>query len=142
MRKDFHMAQITVTAILGNLPVVTQFIEEQLEMADCPMKAMMQIDTAADEIYSNISYYAYPKDAPGEAVISVDVDLAVPEAVITFEDTGVAFDPLSAGQPDTSLPAEDRVAGGLGIFLVRKLMDDVTYKREDQKNILQLRKKW
>ena len=66
----------------------------------------------------------------------------VPEAVITFEDTGVAFDPLGVGQPDTSLPAEDRVAGGLGIFLVRKLMDDVTYKREGQKNILQLRKKW
>lgn len=136
------MAQITVTAILGNLPVVTQFIEEQLELSGCPMKTMMQIDTAADEIYSNISYYAYPKDEPGEAVISVETDAAGSEAIITFEDTGVAFNPLSVSQPDTSLPAEARVAGGLGIFLVRKLMDDVTYTREDQKNILKLRKKW
>ncbi len=136
------MAQITVTAILDNLPVVTQFIEEQLEMAGCSMKTMMQIDTAADEIYSNISYYAYPKESPGEAVVSVDADAESKEAVLTFEDTGIAFDPLSVGQPDTSLPAEDRVAGGLGIFLVRKLMDEVTYKRVDQKNILKLRKKW
>ena len=51
------MAQITVPAILGNLPVVTQFIEEQLEMAECPMKAMMQIDTAADETWSAGSCY-------------------------------------------------------------------------------------
>ncbi len=136
------MAKITVTAILGNLPVVTQFIEEQLEMADCPMKTMMQIDTAADEIYSNISYYAYPKDEPGEADISVDIEGSGTEAVITFEDSGVAFNPLNAGTPDTTLPAEDRVAGGLGIFLVRKLMDEVVYERAANRNILRLRKKW
>jgi anti-sigma regulatory factor (Ser/Thr protein kinase) len=137
------MATIKVTAILGNLPVVTQFIEEQLESADCPMKAMMQIDTASDEIYSNISYYAYPKETPGDAIISVEIGKNGNEALITFEDMGMAFNPLvDAGEPDTSLPAEERAAGGLGIFLVRKLMDEVTYKRENGKNILQLRKTW
>ena len=136
------MANIKVTAILENLPVVTQFIEEQLEPFGCPMKAMMQIDTAADEIYSNISYYAYPEGEAGDVVISVDVSDSGNETVIMFEDNGIAFNPLEKGEPDTSLSAEERATGGLGIFLVRKLMDDVTYERVNDRNILKLRKKW
>jgi anti-sigma regulatory factor (Ser/Thr protein kinase) len=136
------MANIKVTAILENLPVVTQFIEEQLEPFGCPMKAMMQIDTAADEIYSNISYYAYPKGEAGEVSISVDMGDSGKETVITFEDNGIMFNPLEKGEPDTSLSAEERATGGLGIFLVRKLMDDVTYERIGDRNILKLRKKW
>ena len=62
-------------------------------------------------------------------------------ASITLTDSGVPFDPLQKPDPDTSLPAEEREIGGLGIFLVKKTMDDVIYRREDGRNLLTIRKK-
>ena len=136
------MATITVPAILGNIPVVTQFIEDNLEQAGCPMKEMMQIEMATDEIFSNISYYAYPKNEPGEATVHVDVDVSSSTVDVTFEDAGIAFNPLDIREPDVSLSVEERSPGGLGIFLVRKVMDALTYERVGNKNVLQIRKKW
>ena len=71
----------------------------------------------------------------------VQVDADGDTAVLTFIDGGVPFDPLTRKAPDVTLSAEEREIGGLGIFLTRKLMDEVRYRREDGRNILTLRKR-
>jgi sigma-B regulation protein RsbU (phosphoserine phosphatase) len=126
---------LTFDAVVDNIPVVTDFINERLEALDCPMKAQMQIDVAIDEIFANIASYAYP-NGTGSATVKYEV-LEDPHGVsITFVDSGIPFNPLEREDPDTTLPAEEREIGGLGIFMVRKSMDDVRYQYENGQNVL------
>ena len=134
------MKELKVEAIVQNVPEVTGFIDEQLEALDCSMKAQMQIDVAIDELFGNIANYAYAPGT-GEATIRFECDEATRMATITFFDSGVPFDPLAKADPDVTLSAEERDIGGLGIFLVKKTMDDVRYRREDGQNILSISKK-
>ena len=134
------MRELTVPARTDELPRVTAFIDEQLEALDCPMKAQMQIDVAIDELFSNIAYYAYP-DGEGEATVAFDFDPETGLAAITFTDRGVPFDPLKTADPDTSLGPEARDVGGLGIFLVKKTMDGISYRYADGANRLRIQKR-
>ena len=129
------MAKLELKAEVGGLERVTAFIDEQLEAADCPVKTQMQIELAVEEIFVNIANYAYP---PGEGVVSISAEIAGGTAVITFEDKGVPYDPLEKTDPDINLSAEQREIGGLGIFMVKKSMDDVRYEYRDGMNILTL----
>lgn len=135
------MKETTVAATVENIETITVFINEQLEAAACPMKAQMQIDIVIDEILSNIVHYAY-----GEKVGDVTVRIEFPDnpksAVLTFTDNGVPYNPLEQSDPDISLSAEERKIGGLGIFMVKKTMDDMTYEFKDEKNILKITKKF
>ncbi|MBQ1809976.1 MAG: ATP-binding protein, partial [Erysipelotrichaceae bacterium] len=115
--------------------------DRNLDALDCPFKAKTQIDVAIDEIFSNIAKYAYP-GGTGNATVRFEMQQEPRAAVITFIDEGTPYDPLSAEEPDVTLSAEERGVGGLGIFLVRKTMDDVSYKYEDGKNILSIRKEF
>lgn len=133
------MSEITVEAKIENLATVTNFIDEELEKNDCPMKAQMQIDVAIDELFSNIAYYAYNPEV-GPATIKFEVESDPMAVVITFLDHGVPYDPLAKADPDTTLSVEERGIGGLGIFMVKKTMDDVTYEYKDGKNILKIKK--
>ena len=133
------MEKLTVEATKENLLKVNEFVEMNLEKIECPMKAMMQISVAVEEIYINIASYAYG-DAIGQAEILLDTDTAG-QVSITFMDSGTPYDPLAKEDPDITLSAEERGIGGLGIFMVKKSMDDVQYKYEDGKNILTLVKK-
>ena len=103
------------------------------------MKAMMQIDVAIDEIFSNISHYAY-KPEVGPATVRVEVDENPLTVIITFIDHGVPYDPLSQEDPDVTLSAEEREIGGLGVFLVKKTMDYVNYEYKEGQNILTVKK--
>ena len=132
------MRSLKIDAIVDNLGTVTAFIDEQLEAAHCPMKIQMQIELAVEEIFVNISHYAYAAET-GMAVISVDISDG--KAVMTFEDSGIPYDPLAKPDPDVTLSAQERSIGGLGIFMVKKSMDDVSYEYRDGKNILMLVKK-
>lgn len=134
------MKELTVDAIRENLPRVTAFLEEALEACDCPMKAQMQIDVAADELFSNVAGYAYA-GGPGKLTVRFAFEETNRMAVIRFIDSGVPFDPLQNDDPDVTAKAEDRKIGGLGIFLVKKLMDEVEYRRENDCNIVTVRKK-
>ena len=133
------MKEMTIAATVENIGVVTDFVNEQLEALDCPMKAQMQIDIAIDELFGNIAHYAYNPDV-GEATVRVEVIDEPLSVVITFIDGGVPYDPLAAADPDITLSAEERAIGGLGIFMVRKSMDEITYRYEGGKNILAIRK--
>ena len=133
------MKKITTEASIENVNIVTEFVDEHLESMDCPMKAMMQINIAIDELFSNIAFYAYRPDK-GPVTVSVEV-VENPAAVIsTFIDQGIPDDPRATQDPDTSLSADERNIGGLGIFLVKKSMDDITYEYKDGQNILKIKK--
>ena len=134
------MKELTVVATVENIETVTDFVNEQLEALDCPMKAQMQIDIAIDELFGNIAHYAYNPEV-GSATVRVEV-IEDPLAVtITFIDNGVPYDPLAKADPDTTLRAEERDIGGLGIYMVKKSMDDITYEYKDGQNILTIKKK-
>jgi len=133
------MRELTIAATVENIGVVTDFVDEQLEALDCPIKAQMQINIAIDELFGNIAHYAYhPKT--GDATVRVEVIQEPLSVVITFIDQGVPFDPLKNEDPDTGLSAEERDIGGLGIFMVKKSMDEISYVYRDGKNILSIRK--
>lgn len=134
------MKELRTDALKEKLPDVLAFLDEQLEAADCPMKLQMKLDIAVEEIFVNIANYAYP-DGGGTALIRVGF---IPDPLtveITFTDRGVPYDPLAKPDPDVHLSAEKRQIGGLGIYMVKKSMDDVRYQYLDGQNILTLRKR-
>ena len=133
------MKELTINATIDNIQTVTEFVDEQLEALDCPIKAQMQIDIAIDELFSNIAYYAYNPDV-GSATVRVEVQQEPLAVVISFIDRGVPYDPLAKEDPDTTLSAEERNIGGLGIYMVKKSMDAVTYEYKNGQNILTIKK--
>lgn len=133
------MKELTIAATVENIEVVTDFVNAQLEALDCPIKAQMQIDIAIDELFGNIAHYAYNPDV-GDATVQVEVQKEPLAVIITFIDGGVAFDPLAKKDPNISLSAEEREDGGLGIFMVKKTMDEITYEYKNGKNILKIKK--
>ena len=133
------MKELTIAATVENIESVTDFVNEQLEALDCPMKAQMQIDIAIDEIFSNIAHYAYNPEI-GQATVRVEVPEDPLSVMITFIDNGVPYDPLAKADPDTTLSAEEREIGGLGIYMVKKSMDDIAYEYKDGHNILKIKK--
>ena len=133
------MKELTLQATVENIETVIDFVNEQLEALDSPMKAQIQIDIAIDELFGNIAHYAYNPET-GEATVRVEVVEEPLSVIITFIDKGVPYDLLSAADPDTKLSAEDRTAGGMGIFMVKKSMDEITYRYENGSNILSIRK--
>lgn len=133
------MKELVIEALVDKLPDVLAFVDEQLEAADCPMKTQIQIDVSVEEIFVNIANYAYPHGT-GSAKILVEVTAEPFFAQITFIDSGIPYDPLAKADPDITLSAEERQIGGLGIFMVKKTMDDVKYEFTDGQNILTLKK--
>lgn len=132
--KIFHADDASLDSVLG-------FVEEELEAADCPMKTVMQITVCVEEIFVNIAHYSYAGvDGGGDMKLSMSTDGG--NAVITFEDSGIPFDPLAKSDPDITLPAEERNIGGLGIFMVKKSMDSVSYEYKDGKNIFTMSKQF
>lgn len=133
------MKELTTEATIENIGKVTDFVNEQLEAVDCPMKAQMQIDIAIDELFGNIANYAYHPEV-GSATVRVEVTKSPLAVIITFIDNGVPYDPLAKDDPDTTLSADERQIGGLGIFMVKKSMDQISYEYKDGQNILRIKK--
>lgn len=135
---DESVKEITVEAQEKNVEIVTKFVNEQLEKTDCSKSTLNQIDVAIDELFGNIARYAYENGGP--ATVAVEVIEEPLSVEITFIDNGVPYDPLKNTDPDVSLSAEERNIGGLGIFLVKKTMDDISYEYKNGKNILKIKK--
>ena len=133
------MKELVIEAANENLPKVMVFIDEQLEAAGCPMRTQMQIDVAVEELFVNISNYAYDT-SEGKVTVQVSVLEEPLRVEITFIDNGKQYDPLSKPDPDITLHATKRNIGGLGIFMVKKNMDYVCYEYKDGKNILLIKK--
>ena len=132
-------ATLTVPARREAFAALSAWLEARLAPLNPSPKARRQLLVAADEILTNVATYAYPPDAPGE--LQVTLRHAEGTLSLTFADRGVPYDPLSAPPPDLSLPLAERAPGGLGLFIVRKTMDAVAYRRDDDRNVLTLTKR-
>lgn len=133
------MKELNISATVENIAAVTAFVDEQLEELDCPMKTQLQVDVAIDELFGNIAHYAYNPEV-GAATVRVEVTENPLAVVITFIDNGVPYDPLAKADPDVTLSAEEREIGGLGIYMVKKSMDDISYEYKNGQNILRIKK--
>ena len=134
------MKKITIEAKRENLDKVLAFIDEQLEAAECDIRTQMQLDIAVEEIFVNIASYAYAPET-GNVVIGMQVQAESRMAEITFADSGIPYNPLEREDPDITLSAEDREIGGLGIFMVKKTMDEMRYDYKNGQNVLTIMKK-
>ena len=132
---------LNIPASIENLDSVLEFVDARLEEENCSLKELMTINVAVEEIFVNIASYAYKSQEEGDAQISVWFEEDPKTVSIEFRDSGVYFDPLAKDDPDVTLSAAERQIGGLGIFMVKKSMDAVQYKRENDQNILTIRKK-
>lgn len=137
---SFKAYEVVVEALKENLGEVSAFVDSHLEEIDCPIKAQMQLDIAVEELFVNIANYAYAPDT-GKATIRLEINEEPLSVSITFIDNGVPYDPLAKADPDITLSAEERSIGGLGIFMVKKSMDDMFYEYKDSQNVLTIVKK-
>jgi serine/threonine-protein kinase RsbW len=133
------MKEVTVAAVIENVGSVTKFVDDFLDSQECSRKAKMQINIAIDEIFSNISYYAYQNET-GQVTMKVEMQDDPKAVCITFIDYGIPYNPLEKEDPDITLSIEEREIGGLGIYMVKKNMDEMEYEHSEGKNILVLKK--
>ena len=131
--------QLIVPAERGEFAVLQQWIQSIAAELDMQERIKKQLMISCDEIFTNIASYAYP-DGNGSVAVAIEF---VPETQclrIIFSDSGIAFDPLEISEPDTKVALSERKIGGLGMFMVKKMMDSVEYCRQSGKNILTLTK--
>ena len=138
MQGEKNMAVKIFEAADENLEAVNDFIHEQIKPFSCQSQTLFQIDLAVEEIFVNISHYAY---SPDKGTVQIDCSVektadAPAKLTVSFTDKGKAFNPLAKPDPDITLSVEEREIGGLGIFLTKKYMDSVLYERKDNQNIL------
>ena len=133
------MKELTIEARTENLEEVLAFVDEHLKKLNCPVREKTHLDVAVEELYVNIAQYAYDPEI-GWVKLQIEV-LDNPLSVsITFIDNGKPYDPLAKKDPDVSLSAEERQIGGLGIYMVKKNMEDVRYEYKNGKNVLTIKK--
>ncbi len=141
MKKTFECE-----AKLENLEKVMGFVESNLEAINCNMACSMQISLAVEEVFVNIAHYAYgkldedgvPIPDTGSGPMSLGLEAEEGSVTLTFMDEGTPYNPLEREDPDITLSAEERQIGGLGIFMVKKSMDNVIYEYKNGKNVLTL----
>ena len=136
MQDAWERYEKIVDVIPENQDILTAFVEGILAPMEGSMKSQMQINIAIDEIYSNIVKFS----GATEVTLIVEIRKATLSARLTFIDNGKPYDPIKQADPDISLPAEEREIGGLGIFIVKKTMDSVCYRRNGDKNELAITK--
>lgn len=132
------MSVKTFAATDESLAPALAFVEEEMDAMECSMKMVMQVTVCVEEMFVNVAHYAYG-DETGD--VTMTVENRDGELYISFVDTGMEFDPLAKEDPDITLAAEDRNIGGLGIYMVKKTMDSVSYERKDGQNIFAMTKR-
>ena len=124
----------------ASLDEVLEFVEAELEKAECPLNLITSVCVAIEEVFVNIAHYAY-NDDDGEVCMSIDFNENSRTFRFVVSDRGIPFDPLKRPDPDVSVPPEDRQIGGLGIFIAKRTMDSIAYSFENGENILVMTKR-
>lgn len=132
--------QLILPGAIAALPQITRFLDTLASAWNFPESLVLSLNLVLEEAFTNIVNYGLEKGSGQDVVF--DFENQPSKIVITIADEGKAFDPTRREEPDTALPAEERPIGGLGIFLIRKMMDKVSYERKEGKNILRLEKQW
>ena len=128
-----------IQAKVENLDIVLDYVDGILSEHDVSPKVCITMAIAVEEMYVNIAHYAYG-DSLGDAEVTCECSDG--RICVTFIDSGKEFNPLLRPDPDVNCPAAERQIGGLGIYMTKKSMDDMVYKREDGKNILSIIKRY
>ena len=128
---------LTLTNDLKDVPQLAVFVEEICEALSFDDMTTMQMNLAIEEAVVNVMDYAYPEGVEGY----VEVEVWADEQTFVITDSGKPFDPTTKGDVDVTLSAEERQIGGLGIYLVRQMMDSIGYEYKDGHNVLTLKKK-
>ena len=129
---------IVLSASLDSIPYAVTFVREYLCRSG--IDSLDKFAIVVEEIFANIAHYAY-KNVKRDVEIICDYEEDSNEFALTFIDSGMEYNPLKTPEPDVTLPLEKRKIGGLGVFIVKKFMDKLCYRRENNKNILTLIKK-
>ena len=133
------MKQLTLPNDIETIPQLNEFLDGFCEEQGIGMDFAMSLNLAVEEAVVNVMNYAYPEGTVGYVDIQAEADAA--QVTVTISDSGKPFDPTQKEEVDTTLPAEERKIGGLGIHLVRTIMDTISYEYADHHNILTLSKK-
>jgi sigma-B regulation protein RsbU (phosphoserine phosphatase) len=128
---------ITLPNDIETVPQLSAFVDKVCEQLHLDMSQTMKLQLAVEEAVVNVMNYAYPAGSRGE--VRIDALATADRLKFVITDSGIAFDPTAKGDADTTLSAEERPIGGLGIHLVRHYMDSINYERVDGQNILTLR---
>ena len=133
------MKRLTLPNDIETIPQLNEFIDGFCEERGIDFDITMRLNLAIEEAVVNVMNYAYPEGTVGY----VDIDVEADDNYVTFviSDTGKPFDPTQKDEVNIALSVEERPIGGLGIHLVRRMMDEISYQYADHKNILTLRKK-
>ncbi len=131
--------EISVDSLSENLDVVTEFVNDFLSKVTNNKKAIYQINVAIDELFSNIVKFAYNPEV-GKAIVRIELKEEPVSVSISFVDNGRPFNPLELENPDITLDASERQIGGLGIFIVKQSMDEISYEYKNNQNILTIKK--
>ena len=130
--------QLVVANRLDELNTINQFLDELSEQWDIPPALTMTLHLVVEEAFTNVVQYAFADTQAHEIVLLVSKDMGLLSLVL--QDDGVAYDPTARVDPDTTLAVEEREIGGLGIFLIKQMMDHVSYERVGNKNRLIMQK--
>jgi sigma-B regulation protein RsbU (phosphoserine phosphatase) len=134
---------VTVTATLDNFDTALSLVTNELEHRLCPVDVKHKVAVALEELFVNVCNYAYANQPePGTVQVSYAYGTNPSSITVELRDTGVPFDPLELGDPSRPTNFEDAKIGGLGIFMVRNTMDDFTYLRDGNTNVVVFRKGW
>ena len=133
------MKELELEAKIENLDEVLDFVNVQLEENSCSPKIQNQLLVCVEEIFANVANYAYGSET-GKIIIKTEIQEEPRAITVIFIDSGKAYNPLEKPDPDITLKAEDREIGGLGIFIVKRSVDYISYEYKDNKNILTIRK--
>ena len=131
------MPERTFPANVSALEDALAFTEEQLEAAGCPVNKVMQISVAIEEMFVNIAHYAYPG---GNGTVRYSIEHDGQGVTFRLADSGIPFNPLAKPDPDITLSAKERKIGGLGIYMMKKTMDEAVYEYTSGENILTMKK--
>lgn len=134
--------RMTVGADLGEIARVNAAFARFAELRALPPSARRSLQIALDDLLSNTIQYGFAGRAAGEGKATVEVKADTDRVTLTLTDDGRPFDPLALAAPDASLPLEERRIGGWGIHLVRELMDEVSYERRGDRNVVVLTKRF
>ncbi|MDR2600450.1 MAG: ATP-binding protein [Oscillospiraceae bacterium] len=130
---------MTVSAHIDKLNDVLDFIDEKMDEIGIDMKGQYSVRVSVEELFVNVANYAYPN---GEGDITVTTSTKPGEFIIEIKDNGIPYNPLEKDDPDTTLTAEKREIGGLGIYMVKNMMDSVNYTYQNGQNIMTIMKNY
>ena len=128
------LTSITLPCDTAQTEQLGEWMEQVCEQAGVDAATSTKLNIAVEEAVVNVISYAYPADSPGE--VRIDAAIADHSLVLTVTDSGLPFDPTAVAPADTTLDADERPIGGLGIHLIRRYTDSISYERRDGQNIL------